>query len=99
MTITLTEGAKQDVIDITNYTIEKWGYLQATKYIDEIENAYQNLLDDPFTQVSKSRNDLKANLRSFNVGKHAIFYQVKNNTEIKILRILHLSMDFKRHIR
>lgn len=63
MTIILTEEAKQDIIEITNYTIDKWGYQQAAKYNDEIESAYQTLLEDSYTLLSKYRDDLKINFK------------------------------------
>jgi len=97
MYLYFSDDAEQDLIEITNYTIEKWGERQADKYNEDIENAYQIIKGNPNTILSKSRNDILTNLRSLNVGKHAIFYRIINDNSIEILRILHLSMDFKRH--
>jgi len=97
MQLFFSNDAEEDLINITEYTIKKWGYRQADKYNLEIENAYQIIKKNPFDLLCKSRDDILTNLRSINVGKHAIFYRILNDTTIEILRILHLSMDFKRH--
>lgn len=98
MQIIFSDDAKQDAIDITNYTMKKWGRRQTLIYKNKFKEAYKAIHENPYNIFSKSQNDILTNLRRYNVGKHAIFYRVvNNNTTIEILRILHLSMDFKRH--
>lgn len=97
MHVFFTDDAEEDLIAITEYTIKNWGIRQADKYNLDIENTYQIIKENPFNLLSKSRENILNNLRSINVGKHAIFYRIIDDKTIEILRILHLSMDFKRH--
>lgn len=97
MAIILSAEAKQDLINISNYTIDNWGVNQARAYINQLEDAYNTLMENPLTPISKSRNELRNNLRSLNVEKHTIYYQNKGGTAIEIIRILHQAMDFKQH--
>lgn len=98
MTIILSAEAKQDLINISNYTIDNWGINQARVYISQLEDAYNTLKENPFTPISKSRSELGSKIRSLNVEKHIIFYQNKDKTTTEIIRILHQAMDFKQHI-
>lgn len=97
MNIKLTRLAEEDIDDIRIYTIKNWGYAQAEKYIDFIEDAYKIIQDNPYTLQSKQRNDLLENCRVLYVRKHVIIYLVEKEL-IAILRILHQSMDYKRHL-
>lgn len=98
MQIIFSDDARKDIDDITHYTMKNWGERQTIVYIEKFKDAYKTIQENPFNLLSKSRDDILADLRSFNVGKHAIFYRVINHSSIEILRVLHLSMDFKRHL-
>ena len=97
MQILFSDKAEEDLIKITEYTIDTWGFKQADKYNLDIENAYKTIQENPFHPLSKSKENILKDLRSFNVGKHAIFYRILNKKSVEIIRILHLSMDLKRH--
>lgn len=98
MNIIFAEKAKQDVADIINYTMAKWGYNQGETYKDLLKEAEQAIKQNPFTPLSKSRDNFKAGLRSIFAGKHIIFYHLKNKNTIEIIRILHQAMDYQRHL-
>jgi len=98
MQIIFSVDAKQDIIEITNYTMKTWGRKQTLIYKQKFKDAYEAIQENPQNILSKAQDDILPNLRKYNVGKHAIFYRISNNnTTIEVLRILHLSMDFKRH--
>ncbi len=93
MTIILSQKARNDIIEISYYTIEHWGYQQAKKYNSLLEEAFQNILANPYHILSKDRGHLIEHCRSFKVKKHVIFYRLKDE-RVEVIRILHESSDY-----
>jgi len=98
MVIIFSSDAIQDLINIANYTLDNWGLAQALKYNKKLENAYQKIRQNPTHTLTKARPDIRQNVRTLNVGKHVIIYHLKNAATVEIVRILHQSMDYKRHL-
>jgi len=94
-TVLLSIQARNDLIGIKKYTIKNWGKKQSNKYIFSIRQCAKKLAN--YTIQGKLRNEIASNLRSYHIGRHVIFY-VEYEEGIKIARILHDSMDFRRHI-
>ncbi|AZA75545.1 type II toxin-antitoxin system RelE/ParE family toxin [Chryseobacterium indoltheticum] len=86
----LSEAADQDLEDIFNFTLDKFGFDQAERYLLEIDLVFQNLI--VHLELGKRRNEIKENLYSFTKDNHVIFYRVLDN-HIRIVRILHGSRD------
>jgi len=95
--VLFTPLAQNDLANIYDYTLEKWGENQLRTYQKTIQNSIDKIKDNPKTYASKARNELVKFCRSIRAGKHLLFY-VTNEECITILRILHESMDFKRHL-
>lgn len=91
----LSERAKKDILDIANYTEEKWSEEQAEKYVRIIFNECRELANKPL--VGRSYDEYRPGLRGYPCGKHVIFYRVISLTKVRIVRILHEKMDFPRH--
>lgn len=87
----LSNKALEDLNEIWDYTYDVWSENQADKYY--------NLLIGFCTQISKKpeigRNykETGHNVSGFKAGEHIIFYQITENGEIEIVRILHAKMD------
>jgi toxin ParE1/3/4 len=47
------------------------------------------------TELGKLYEEIKDNLMGHRTGKHIIFYQIVNEQEVEIIRILHERMDLK----
>lgn len=89
--VKLSQKAKNDLIEIWEYTFEKWSSEQADRYF--------KLLNDEFTAISKNpevgRNYdfARSKYRGARVKSHIIFYKVSSPTNVEIIRILHSRMD------
>lgn len=88
--IILSPRAGADLADIYAYTLQSWGKAQADIYLDKIELAFNQLLDNP--QIGRDRSDVKEGYRCLNIEKHVLFYKIVK-TEIHILGVLHSRMD------
>ena len=90
----LSEIADEDLENIFEYTTNEFGFEQAEKYLNEIEEVFQSLLLNP--ELGKTRNEIKINLYSFPKDNHIIFYRILDN-HIRIVRVLHGSRDIPKY--
>ena len=91
----LSEEAQNDLKEISRYTRENWGNKQVKYYLVELAAGFENLARSP--KLGKARDEIEKGIRSFPVARHIIFY--RTGTEcIEIARVLHASMDIKRHL-
>jgi toxin ParE1/3/4 len=86
------QQAVDDLKAIWIYTYDKWSEKQADKYYTSLEFACTQLGENP--DLGKEYDAIKSNLLGLRTGKHIIFYQVVNEQEIEVVRILHAHMDF-----
>ena len=93
--IILSLRSKADLGDIYAYTLQSWGRVQADTYLDKIELAFNQLLDNP--KIGRERPDIKDGYRCLNIEKHILFYKIAK-TEIHILGVLHSRMDIANHL-
>lgn len=91
----LTNKAVNDLTVIWNYTYETWNGRQADKYYNDIIKGCKSLAKHP--EKGRLYERLVSNLRGFNINKHIIFYTRIDKDTIEIERILHESMDLKKH--
>lgn len=92
----LSVRAKQDLMDIGNYTVKKWSEQQAEQYIRMIISECNNLASHPLS--GRSYDQWRPGLRGYPCGHHVIFYRIPSLGKIRIVRILHEKMDFPRHL-
>ncbi len=92
----LSERARKDILDIADYTEEKWSEEQAEKYVRMIFSECRELANKPL--VGRSYDECRPGLRGYPCGKHVIFYRVLSLTKVRIIRVLHEQMDFPRHL-
>ena len=101
--VQLTDMAEIDLIGIKIWTIKKFGAPQATKYLELIASALEDLMIGPKPIGSKPREDIGPNIRSLHVqrkgnkGRHLLVFKEAKNQTIQVLRLLHDSMDLARH--
>jgi toxin ParE1/3/4 len=91
-----TNRALADLIEIWDYTVEKWSENQAQTYYKLIMASCMDLANNP--QLGKSYNIISQNLLGYKCGEHIIFYQEIVKNEIEIARVLHGMMDLKNKI-
>lgn len=89
----LSLQAEQDVEDIFDYTLEKFGLEQAVTYTSELEPVFYQLVANP--ELGQSRHEIRKGLRSVSYRSHVIFYRILK-TRIRIVRVLHSARDLPR---
>lgn len=91
----LSRAAEDDLIEIARYTTVEFGIEQARKYRDQFQRCFASLLDNP--KLGRSADDLAHGLRRIRQQAHVVFY-LPTQDAVLIVRILHHSMDFERHL-
>jgi toxin ParE1/3/4 len=94
--VELARAALADLDAITDYTIERWGNMQAATYLDALEALLTDLARRPLT--GRKRNDLAPGLFSYPFESHVVFY-ARAPFGIRVVRILHRRQDAARHLR
>jgi toxin ParE1/3/4 len=99
--VDLGELAEQDYDNILLWTAETFGARQAMAYGRLIEMAFGALMRDPLAPPSRSRNDdVGPGLRTLHLarpGRHLLLYSI-GDERVRVLRILHDSMEISRHL-
>ena len=89
----LTNLAIQDLAEIWNYTFAEWSEKQANKYYKLLLRSCQELANYP--KLGKHYELIEQDLLGYKSNHHSIFFKVKSNGEIEVIRILHERMDLK----
>ncbi len=95
MAFVLTRKAREDMLSIGRYTEEKWGKEQRNRYLSMLDKAFFTLTENP--SLGRSCDAVKQGYRAYSIGKHVIFYQREAPETVKIVRILHESMNVEKH--
>lgn len=91
----LSSKAAADLDGIYEYTILNVGLEQARIYLSGLHERFQALADNP--KLGRTATELSPGLRRFVHESHVVFYMAKDNG-VRIVRVLHQSMDAERHI-
>jgi toxin ParE1/3/4 len=102
--VRLGEQADRDFMSILQWTAEKFGSRQADAYKNILTQSLRELGDGPDIQGARLRNDILQGVYTLHVarhgrrGRHLLLYRVAGERTIEIGRILHDSMDLRRHL-
>ena len=91
----LTPEADHDLIEIYVYGFLNFGEPQAEQYFSELKDCFQLLSETPF--ICRERTEFTPPIRIHHHGRHLVIYVVQDD-QILIVRVLHDSMDVKRHL-
>ena len=94
-TYRLYPKAIEDLESIYLYSTREFGTQRTEDYILAIDTSFQQLADDPL--ISRKCDYIRPNLHAFNIGSHIIFFKT-TDYGIAVIRVLHQSMDFNRHL-
>jgi toxin ParE1/3/4 len=86
--------AESDLMEIAQYTLNRWGEDQTIRYLDDLERCCQQLADNP--DLGRACDDIRPGLRRMEHGRHVVFYR-QNADGVLISRILHQRMLPERH--
>lgn len=91
----LTLQAEIDFDGIGEYSLDRWGYPQAEKYLSELDAMFVRLAE---SGLGRDAGDIIPNLLAYPCNEHMIFFKRDDLGNVQILRVLGQSMDFKRHL-
>ena len=92
----LTSKAYEDLKSIAIYTQENWGVSQRNIYLKMMDNAFNELSEDP--DRGRKIDNIRSGYHKYKIGKHFIFYRLVSESDIEIIRILHQKMDIESHL-
>lgn len=101
--VRLSAAAEADFHNIIRWTFENFGENQARAYADVLSSAIAALADGPEILGAKERVDIAQGIftlhtaREGRKGRHFVMYRV-HGPGIDVLRLLHDTMDIKRHL-
>lgn len=102
--VRLAGQAEQDLLDITLWTAENFGPMQAEHYAETIALAIEALNDGPEIWGAKVRDEIGIGIRTLHVarqgrkGRHFVAFSVSEGHIINVLRLLHDRMDLAKHL-
>lgn len=91
----LRPRASADIDGIWDYTESRWGTAQAIKYTRNIWEIIERVAENP--DLGRRCDDDPAGHFKIRAGSHFVIYRLVGD-KIGIVRILHQSMDFGRHL-
>ena len=87
--------AEVDLEGIYFYSYEEFGSTRAIQYIQKLDSAFNRLAENP--NLGKKADYIKSGILSFQVVSHVVFFKSTIDS-IEIIRIIHKSMDYRRHL-
>jgi toxin ParE1/3/4 len=91
----LRPKAVKDLENIYEYSYQEFGSARADQYIRDLDTAFHKLVDEP--DLGTDASHISPNLLVYRVVSHLIFFK-PSVYGINIIRVLHKSMDYGRHI-
>ncbi len=89
----LRQEAINDLDNIWEYTAHIWSENQADKYYGLIRTACHEIAETSL--IGRNYDEIDPCLLGCRVGKHIVLYQMIQNDEVEVIRILHEQMDLK----
>lgn len=90
----LTRAAKKDLHGIARFTEECWSHKQTKHYLKGMDNAFQRLANNPV--LGNACDYVDIGLRKQPYQSHIIYYELKTENAIRVVRVLHKRMDVRR---
>lgn len=90
--VQLSEAAIDDIFDIYSYLKERIGHERAQAYAFRIEEFCRS--PGRFSSRGRSRNDLRAGLRSMTFESRAVIVYRITDSNIDVLRVIHGAQDY-----
>lgn len=94
--------AKQDIVEVIEYTKERWGKVQARAYGQLIKDALAVIATDP--KRGKPRSAARPDMFAFHIrqpgrpARHVLFYRIGATGTVEVVRFLYDAMDVDRYL-
>ena len=82
--------ARQEVLDIWDYSFENWGQEQADRYLAALDAMFARIANG--SAPSRPADELRPDLRKVPVGRHVVFFR-EGAEAVEVVRVLHERMD------
>lgn len=93
----VSKAAAADLLEIGLYTQNKWGMTKRDNYLDAIQDRFIELAEAPQSTLAIRRDDVKQGCFFSFVNRHIIVFR-RYKYGIRVVRILHQSMDVIQHV-
>lgn len=99
-----SKRAVRDIEGILAHTLQEFGEGQYEEYKELIRAALADVAADPNRPTARRRPELHADARTFHIARpgkdarHFLLYRVSGDRFVDIGRLLHDSMDLRRHL-
>ncbi len=87
--LTVSRPAQSDLRAIARYTHDRWGAVQAVKYLKGLEGCFQSLAQSP--EAGRGCAEISPGLYRHEYARHVVFYRLKP-AGIRAVRVLHQRM-------
>lgn len=94
--LVIAPAAKDDLKDIYQYGLRKWGKSRSAGYLTTIKDQLWSLTEQPLMGIE--RPELLPQTRRLATQRHTLFYRVLAN-QVEIIRVLHNRQDPLRHLK
>lgn len=88
--IIVSKQAEQDLLNIWSYTNKQWDEKQADAYLDRLNEGFELIAENPNIAVLRKEVIKPVYIYPF---EHHLMVYVVDETRIKIIRVLHESMN------
>jgi toxin ParE1/3/4 len=94
--IRLRPSAEKDFVDIGKYSRKEWSEVQAQNYLQGLLQTIRQIGERPL--AGRQLVGIRAGYHCRRSGSHLIFYIVKPDEPVEVVRILHEKLDIRRHL-
>ncbi len=95
--VNFSNKAVEDLSNIWNYSEKRWSIRQANYYYNFITLYCKSIGNNPVLLGTKY-DEIAEGLLGCKVKEHIVFYRIKDDDSISIIRILHKRMDIKKDV-
>jgi len=88
----LSVAAQSDVDEIWFHSAKEWSNEQADRYLTNLYNAFDTLMQHPF--LAREREETVPPVRLYPYRSHLIAYRV-DGSELVIVRVLHVRQNWR----
>lgn len=88
-------AAVRDLDAIADHTLAEWGEAQRNAYVSRLLDAFDQIGEMP--EIGRLRPGMSRPWRGYPVSRHIVFYLLIDDA-VDIVRILHQTMDLRRHL-
>lgn len=98
----IARQAWADIQDVKRHTEQRFGALKRAEYEELIHEGLRAIATDPAS--GKPRSAARPDVLAYHIAKqgrrarHLIFYRLRSDGIVEVMRVLHDSMDFDRHL-